>query len=298
MIKPLLSARFNLVQLTWVASMFYTTVGSIVLWQSLWTKIEMSDLHSFLFFTSLPIFLFCFFNLLLTPFMVFHYIHRPLLVFLIIISVGCSYFMLRYHIVIDRNVVQNFFETSQAEQKYYFSIPFFSTLVFLGILPAAAFARFPGKKNKNPLTSFMWWLSHISVTFVLLVVVTMTFYKDYATLLRNNIQIADQTLPFNFVSNTHDYLKRKLNAQSKLLRAVAKETSHLMAKVGKKPELMMVVVDETARARNVQLNGCPHPTNPALSRYQNVTSFTTVLPSGTATAILLPCMISPLRQLK
>nr|CAG9071018.1 putative metal dependent hydrolase [Klebsiella pneumoniae] len=35
----------------------------------------------------------------------------------------------------------------------------------------------------------LWWLAHICIAVVLLAMVTMVFYKDYASLIRNNMQI-------------------------------------------------------------------------------------------------------------
>jgi len=86
--------------MTWVAAFFFTTLGNLALWQTLWSKVEVSSMHGVLFFISLPVFLFCFLNLLLTLVMMLPYLRKILLGLLVIISASCSYFMLSYNILV------------------------------------------------------------------------------------------------------------------------------------------------------------------------------------------------------
>lgn len=284
--------RLNPVQLTWIAALFFSSVGNLVLWQTLWAKVAIHDLRSFLFFLSLPIFFFALFNLLLSPVLALPHVRKPLLVLLVVISACCSYFMHHYNVLIDRSMVQNFFETNQAELTSYFSLPLLFTIVVLGALPAGAMALLRTREVEQPLQSLLWWIGNISLTFALLAAVTLAFYKDYASLLRNHREIRDQVLPFNFVRHTHGYLKRKYSAKSQPLRAVAPDATRAGTSAGARPKLVMVVVGETARAKNFQLNGYLRATNPSLSKRADVISFKNVSSCGTATAVSLPCMFS------
>lgn len=292
MFQRLTSVRFNPVQLTWVAALFFTTIGNYVLWQSLWSKVEVNSLHSLLFFISLPVFFFCLFNLLFTPVLTLPYVRKPLLALLLVISASCTYFMHQYNVLIDRSMVQNFFETNQAELTSYLSIPLLLTMLVLGVLPAAAMACLRTKETGRPGQTVLWWLGNVLVTLAVLAAVTMAFYKDYASLLRNNRQIRDQVLPFNFVRNTNGYLERKYSAKSQPLRAVAEDATRAATATGGRPKLVIAVVGETARAQNFQLNGYPRATNPSLSQREDIISFKSVSSCGTATAISLPCMFS------
>lgn len=292
MFRRLSSVRFNPVQLTWIAALFFTTLGNIVLWQTLWSEVDVNSLRSLLFFISLPVFVFCFINLLLTPVMVLPYLRKPLLAALIIISASASYFMLRYNVLIDRSMVQNVFETNQAELSAYFSGPLLLTLLLLGVLPACVMLALPTQKPQRVSSALLWWGGHVVATVMLFGAVTMAFYKDYASLLRNNMYIKDQVLPFNVVRNVNGYLKRQLRAKSQELRAVAQDATRPATAAGTRPKLVIMVVGETARAQNFQLNGYPRATNPRLSLRQNLISFKHVSSCGTATAISLPCMFS------
>ncbi|MBK1615278.1 phosphoethanolamine transferase EptA [Rubrivivax gelatinosus] len=292
MFQRLTAVRLNPVQLTWVAALFFATIGNFALWQTLWAKVEVDSLHSLLFFISLPVFLFCILNLLLTPVLALPYLRKPLLALLLVISAGCHYFMLEYGVLIDRSMVQNFFETNQAELASYFSIPLLLAIFGLGVLPAAALVALRAKESGRPLQIVLWWLGNVLVTLAVLVAVTFVFYKDYASLLRNNRQIRDQVLPLNFVRSANGYLQRKYSAKSQPLRAVAEDAARTVAAVDGRPKLVIAVVGETARARNFQLNGYPRATNPSLAPRQDVISFKHVSSCGTATAISLPCMFS------
>ncbi|WP_338794667.1 phosphoethanolamine transferase domain-containing protein [Stenotrophomonas maltophilia] len=126
--------------LVWAVALFFTTIGNIALWKTLWGLVDLNSVRSVLFLASLPVVLFCLFNLMLTPLLALPFLRRPLLVLLVVVSAACSYFMLHYNVLIDRSMVQNVFETNQAELNAYLSLPLLLTLLALGVLPAAGLA--------------------------------------------------------------------------------------------------------------------------------------------------------------
>ncbi len=220
-IQRLVSVRLNPVHLTWIAALFFATVGNMALWQTLWTHVEIDSLRSVLFFISLPVFLFCAFNVLLTPVLALPYLRKPLLALLVLVSAACTYFMLHYGVLIDRSMVQNALETNQAELASYFSAPLLLTVLALGVLPAAAMVSLPTRRIAGALQTVSWWVINLVAALVIL-----------------------------------------------------------------------SVVGETARARNMQLNGYSRATNPVLSKRGDVIAFKHVASCGTATAISVPCLFS------
>ncbi|QJF17554.1 DUF1705 domain-containing protein [Phytobacter diazotrophicus] len=229
MFLRLSSFRLNPVQLTWVAALFFTTLGNISLWQTLWSHVEFTCFQQVLFFISLPVSLFCCINLFLTPVMMLPYLRKPLLAGLVVISAGCTYVMLRYNILIDYSRVQDFFEGAPtAELIASFSLPLALCLLFLGLLPAAAMMFIPTKKTGNPADTLFWWLSHILVNLTLLAAILLALNKDYASLLRDNRHIKDQVVPFNVVTNTHHYRKQKSGVKIHPLRAMAKRATRIV----------------------------------------------------------------------
>ncbi|MBK1687977.1 phosphoethanolamine transferase [Rubrivivax gelatinosus] len=292
MFPRLLSVRLNPVQLGWVAAFFFATFGNLVLWHSLWHEIEIDGLHALLFALSLPVFLLCLLNLLLAPVLVLPYLRKPLLALLVVISASCQYFMFEYSVLIDRSMVQNIFETSAAEVGAYLSAPLVLAVFVLGVLPAGALLAIPTEAVGRLRNVALLWLANLGVTIAVLAAVTLVFYKDYASLLRNHRQLKDQVLPLNFVRSTHAYLKRQYSAKSQPLRTVAEDATRPAAAGGERHKLVVVVVGETARGQNFQLNGYARATNPVLAQRGDVISFREVSSCGTATAVSLPCMFS------
>ena len=62
----------------------------------------------------------------------------------------------------------------------------------------------------------------------------------------------------------------------------------------RRPRVVLLVVGETARAANFQLDGYPRGTNPRLSAMPDLLNFANATSCGTATAISVPCMFSGL----
>lgn len=291
MLHRLTSLRLHPIQLGWIVALFFTSIGNPALWKALTAAIEIHDPHSFFFFLSLPIFLFFAFNILLAPILLVPYLRKPLLALLIIISAGCSYFMLHYNVLIDRSMVQNFFETNQAELASYISLPLLLTIIGLGVLPATMLALSKAR-NASLSRTALWWTGNILVSAMTISIISLGFYKDYASLLRNNRHIRDLVLPLNVVRHAHGYLTSNHDVKRQPLQRVGEDAIRLPRSPAARPKLVIVVVGETARAQNFQINGYPRPTNPSLSRHSDIISFRNVSSCGTATAISVPCMFS------
>lgn len=285
--------RSHPIVLVWAAALFFATIGNLALWKTLWGLIDLNSLRSMLFLASLPPLLFCLFNLLLTPLLALPFLRRPLLVLLVVVSAACSYFMLHYNVLIDRSMVQNVFETNQAELNAYLSLPLLLTLLALGVLPAAGLALVRTTSGAGSICSLLVWPANVLASLVVLLVIGFAFYKDYSSLLRNNRYIRDQVLPLNVVRHTHGYLKSLYSTRQQPLRPIGTDARRVP---GPRPKLVVMVVGETARSQNVQLNGYPRATNPRLSRKDGVISFSDVSSCGTATAISVPCMFSQMTR--
>jgi len=279
--------------LVWAAAFFFTTIGNIALWKSLWGLIDLNSLRSVLFLASLPVVLFCLFNLMLTPLLALPFLRRPLLVLLVVVSAACSYFMLHYNVLIDRSMVQNVFETNQAELNAYLSLPLLLTLLALGVLPAAGLALVRTTSGAGSIRSLLVWPVSVLASLLVLLAIGFAFYKDYSSLLRNNRHIRDQVLPLNVVRHTHGYLKGLYSTRQQPLRAIGMDAQRAP---GPRPKLVILVVGETARSQNFQLNGYPRATNPRLSRKEGVIILNDVSSCGTATAISVPCMFSQMTR--
>ncbi len=120
-----------------------------------------------------------------------------------------NYFMFSYGAVIDANMMQNAFETNSQEATALFTPRMALWLITLGILPAmiVCFVRIRATRP--------WWymlglrVANILMSMVIIFLIAVLFYKDYASLIRNNKNIVKMLTPSNFVSGSFQFAKHK-----------------------------------------------------------------------------------------
>ncbi len=301
---PLHTAMFRLsefrltpLQYTWNLALFFASFGNLALWRQLWHVADVHGAHEFLFLLSLPLFFFTVFNLLFS-FLAWPWLRKPLFAFLLFASAACSYFMLNYRVVIDRGMMQNLFETDSAEFFSYLSPSLLLYLLVLGILPALLILRVRKRQSETLWGGIAAWSGNIALSCLILLALAFCFYKDYASLFRNNPVLVHTITPINFLKNGYSYFSRRHDASQPMTVIGEDAMRPTPVTVNTRPKLLVLVVGETARARNFSLNGYEHPTNPLLSARPGVISFRDVTSCGTATAVSLPCMFSRLSREK
>ncbi len=101
-------------------------------------------------------------------------------------SAAANYFMYSYGVVIDGNMMQNAFETNTQEATALLTPRMGLWLALLGVLPAVAVC-FAHIRQTRP-----WWYmvglraANVMLSLVVILIVAALFYKDYASLIRNN----------------------------------------------------------------------------------------------------------------
>src|SRR5690606_27154768 len=114
-----------------------------------------------------------------------------------------------------------------------------------------------------------WWYmlglraANILVSAVVIMLIATLFYKDYASLIRNNKSIVKMLTPSNFVSGSFQFAKHKYFASNMTLVKIG-EDAHLgqLNNRQQKKTLVILVVVETARAENFSLGGYQRETKP------------------------------------
>ncbi|MGL4600121.1 MAG: phosphoethanolamine transferase, partial [Plesiomonas sp.] len=131
--------------------------------------------------------------------------------------------------------------------------------------------------------------------------IALFFYKDYASVGRNNPTLRSVIVPTYYINNTYKYIKKtyfskplvyqQIGLDAKLSPYAVNNSTGLMK--SEKPTLFFLLVGETARSQNYSLNGYGRPTNQYTTDL-GVISFKDVSSCGTATAVSVPCMFSNL----
>lgn len=223
----------------------------------------------------------------------FRFIIKPVLITLLLVTSTTSYFMSQYGIQIDKSMVQNLLETNIYEARELLNWKLILTVLVLGIVPslAVAYAKlsYPSVRRDFALKAGTLAASVMVVTVLLLV-----FFKSLAPAVREHRELRYLLTPTNYIQAVHGYLKQ---AWSRPLVVAPLGTDAIKGKqwVGQpRRTVTVIVVGETARAKNFSLNGYGPNTNPLLSKQEDLINFTNMQSCGTATAVSVPCVFSAL----
>ncbi len=214
---------------------------------------------------------------------------KPLAIFLLLSAAAVNYFMETYGVVVDKTMVQNLFETDTAEASDLMSSGMLIHLLLKGILPSALVLLIPVKR---PALKAQLGAQGISLlcAMTLIGLNAAALNKDYASLFRNHREVRNLAVPSNYLYYTSRYLSGAYEQVQYEFQTLGTDAA-LSHKGTGKPDLLVVVLGETARSQNFALNGYAADTNPELSQ-RPVVSFSDVESCGTSTAVSVPCMFS------
>jgi lipid A ethanolaminephosphotransferase len=274
-----------------LAALFFALVLNALFLLRAWEMISYNRLHDYLFAASIPVVLasafYVIFSLVALP-----YIRKPLLILLVLMSSAANYFMHSFGTVIDTNMIQNVFESDPQEAGALISSRYLLWMLLMGAAPVAllCFVRIR--------TAQRWWWSVLQRltsalgAILLILLMAVLFYKDYASLIRNNKGLVKMVTPANIVSGAGHYVNQRYLQGSQALVKIGEDAQKgPLITAAHKKTLVVLVVGETARAENFSLGGYARDTNPELKK-QQVIYFPHATSCGTETAISVPCMFS------
>jgi lipid A ethanolaminephosphotransferase len=219
------------------------------------------------------------------------YVMKPLFIALILASAAGAWFMDRFGVVIDIEMIRNAAETNSAEAGHLITPGFVIHMLAYGVLPSLLLVwvkvrhrAFFGKVRGN--------LAVILPALVVALVAGLSHARVYAAAVRAHHDWFESLNPFVPVVTAVQFAIGQ-SGDVNVVAAPLGEDAHVSdAPVGqRKPRLMIVVAGETARADNFSLGGYGRDTNPELAK-KDILYFPDTTSCGTATAVSLPCMFS------
>jgi len=220
------------------------------------------------------------------------YVFKTILIPLILTSSLTFYASFKYNVMFDYNMIENIFETNTGEAFSYLNVSSVLYFIGFGFIPVLLLLKvkivygnvFKGMLFRGALLCSMLVLIGITTTF---------YYKDYASIFRNNSYLKKMINPAD-VFNTVKYInKNYLTTPLEYLKLG--EDATLTPSSNNKPTLMVLIVGETARSQNINYNGYQRKTNP-YTEGMGIISFQNTSSCGTETAISLPCMFSNMNR--
>ncbi len=263
---------------------------NVAFYRQAWTLLPVNSVHNALVFFTMPLVAFSVMVICLAL-ASFLRLEKVLATLFILLSASAQYFILTFGVIIDRSMITNILDTTPAESYALMSGKMILTLLFTAAL----------------FVALAWWIkikpatrkwreaglrgASVLVSVALIVMVAALFYKDYASLFRNNKELVKSLNPSNSITAINSWYTHNKMDNLPLVRISEDAKQKTSMQNGPRKNLTILIVGETSRADDFSLGGYSRETNPRLAQ-DNVVYFPRTTSCGTATAVSVPCMFS------
>ncbi|EFN0216313.1 phosphoethanolamine transferase EptA [Escherichia fergusonii] len=288
----LLLKRPSLSLTSWLllVSVYISVCLNVAFYNQVMRVLPLDSTRNVLVFISMPFVAFSVINIVLTL-ASFLWLHRLLACVFILVAASAQYFIMTYGIVIDRSMIANIVDTTPAESFALMTPQMLLTLGLSGILAVFIACWIKITPAPSRLRSGLIRGANVLVSVLIILLIAALFYKDYASLFRNNKELVKSLSPSNSIVASWSWYSHQRLAHLPLVRIGEDAHRNPLMQQGERKNLTILIVGETSRAENFSLNGYPRDTNPHLAK-DNVVYFPNTASCGTATAVSVPCMFS------
>lgn len=273
-----------------LVSVYISVCLNVAFYNQVMRVLPLDSTRNVLVFISMPFVAFSVINIVLTL-ASFLWLHRLLACVFILVAASAQYFIMTYGIVIDRSMIANIVDTTPAESFALMTPQMLLTLGLSGILAAFIACWIKITPAPSRLRSGLIRGANVLVSVLIILLIAALFYKDYASLFRNNKELVKSLSPSNSIVASWSWYSHQRLAHLPLVRIGEDAHRNPLMQQGERKNLTILIVGETSRAENFSLNGYPRDTNPRLAK-DNVVYFPNTASCGTATAVSVPCMFS------
>ena len=226
--------------------------------------------------------LLCFMSLL-----TMHKWHRHILAIFYFVAAFSAYFADSYGVIIDKDMLINATETNVNEAFGLLSWRLIFYFTFLFVLPV--FVIYKIKIIRQSTSKRVLYHSGVALLALVSFALTLLASSNFSiSFFREQKHIPLYSNPLSALYATYQVTHKSLRSH-KLFMHIG-DDAHIV-EPEEDPELIILVIGETARADRFSLNGYTKNTNPMLSM-ENVVSFKNVSSCGTSTRISVPCIFS------
>lgn len=293
-IHKILNCSISLRTLIVSVAVYQATILNISYYKQVLLNLSLDSFQNIAFFLSMPVVVFCIIFILLTL-LLNKWLVKIVASGLVIIGSALSYFMLKFGIMIDRSMLQNALETNFAESASLITFELINCILLLGVLPSVAIILVKIKPKTIGLYFLFKQVMIVLLALLLVGLIALIFYKNYATFMRNNTKIIKYLLPSNYIGALYGQYQFEKSKNRPFL-TIGDDAYRQV--VGNKhiKTVVVLIVGETARSQNFALNGYNKNTTPLLSKREDVISFQNTTSCGTYTAFSIPCMFSNMER--
>lgn len=271
-------------------SLYIALALNIAFYRQAYTLLPVDGLHNALVFLSMPVVAFAVMAILLALASVVR-LEKVAATLFILLSASAQYFMMNFGIIVDRSMITNILDTTPAESYALLSGQMVLVFSFTALLAIALAWWIKIKPAASVWRGTIMRAGTVIVSVLLILLVAGLFYKDYASLFRNNKELVKSLNPSNSIVAMNSWYFHHEMDNLPLVKIGEDAKQKAVMKNGPRKNLTILIVGETSRAANFSLGGYDRETNPLLAK-DNVVYFPKTASCGTATAVSVPCMFS------
>lgn len=271
-------------------SLYIALALNIAFYRQAYTLLPVDGLHNALVFLSMPVVAFAVMAILLALASVVR-LEKVATTLFILLSASAQYFMMNFGIIVDRSMITNILDTTPAESYALLSGQMVLVFSFTALLAIALAWWIKIKPAASVWRGTIMRAGTVTVSVLLILLVAGLFYKDYASLFRNNKELVKSLNPSNSIVTMNSWYFHHEMDNLPLVKIGEDAKQKAVMKNGPRKNLTILIVGETSRAANFSLGGYDRETNPLLAK-DNVVYFPKTASCGTATAVSVPCMFS------
>lgn len=215
---------------------------------------------------------------------------RPLLAVLLVTTSLLHWYMTRYAVVIDAEMIRNVLHTDMAESRELASVRMLLHVLLLGVVPAVlVLLTRPRQRPRG--RKFLLRAGFVLAMVLIAGAALGASSQGVFSLIRSDPALRYKITPGNFIVSLVNVVKQNGRAAKGPRQVVAADAHRQAASLVRKPRVLVLVVGETVRGDHWGLNGYARQTTPNLAA-RNVVNFPDVSACGTSTEVSLPCMFS------
>ncbi len=263
-------------------SCFFVFIYQNTFWKTIKTTLELSSFFqpSILYIATFLLFLYA----LILEILNCIFTYRIFLTLLVAIGALSAYYMDTFNISINPMIIESLFKTNAQEARDFISFWAILKILVLAILPLCVIFGIKVKKSllkTKLLLILFYFFGLIAIWFFNGKNIIFTFKAYKPTI--------DMLNPVGPIRSTIRYMSNALH------------TPHSYTFVGldatlsqnDRPKIFTLVIGESARAENFELNGYQRPTNPFIKSFDLI-NFEDFYSCGIITAISIPCLLTDL----
>jgi len=209
-----------------------------------------------------------------------------------VVAAIAMHFMQAYGTVLDPTMLRNVLYSDYAESRELLSWRLALDVLLYAVLPIALLlcVRVQQRPWRRALVSRALLLGLALVTFV---GALMWQFQPLSSLMRNHKELRYLVTPANALWSLGSVLAADARGAAKPRQPIGLDAAPGPSWATRsKPQLLVIVVGETARSANWGLNGYARQTTPRLAQLP-VLNFPATTACGTSTEVSLPCMFAP-----